>query len=155
MAAGGNTFIFRHQPLKAIYLAYVVATLVFIRLPCWLVLFLVPWFRPRRSWTLARTLLVKTLQIVVPAIFNTASFDSGRVDPNTFMRAESAVGLVWIDAAPELIVGDIKKFAKLNKVDAVQVPAYWFGARDTVTDLVGQRALPEEKVILNFHCECS
>lgn len=153
MADGGNTFFLRHQPLKAVYLAYVAATLVFVRLPCWFVLALVPLLRPRASWTIGSTLLVKTLQVVVPAVFSTASFDSVRVDPHTFMRAEDAAGLVWIDAAPELVVGDVKKFAKLNKVDAVHVPAYWFGERDTVTGLADQRALPDEKVILNFHCE--
>lgn len=152
MTAIGNNFIFRHQPLKAIYLAYIAASLLFVRIPIWSILSVVPWLRPRSSWTYRRTLLVKSLQVIVPAIFNTASFSALRISPDVFMKDEDAAGLVWIDAAPELVVGEIKEFAKINKVSAVQVPAYWYGSRDTVTDRPGQRALPDEKVILNLHC---
>lgn len=146
-------FYWRHQPLKLVYLAWVALTLIFIRLPLWTFLYLIPALRPRSSWTLRRSLIVKVLQVVVPAVFNTDAFDATRVSPHVFEKNEEEVGLVWIDPAPELVVGEIKEYARINKVGAVPVPAYWVGEREPETGLVGQRAREGEKVILNFHCE--
>ncbi|GJE86688.1 alpha/beta hydrolase [Phanerochaete sordida] len=145
-----NQFFWRHQPLKTIYLAYALASIA-VRLPFWFVLALVPSLRPRASWTVGRTVLVHAARVLFGAIFNTGSFELVRVDPQRFAKNPDAVGLVWMDATPDLIQGDVKKYAQLNKVSAVHVPAYWYGERDPITKRVGQRAQPDEKVILAFH----
>lgn len=147
-----NNFLWSRQPYKFFYLSYVISTYLLFRLPFWFLTSLVPALRPRATWTIRRTLLIKSLQVIVPVVFDTAAFKAVRADPHAFAKNEDEVGMVWIDAAPELVVGEIKKYAKINKVSAAQVPAFWFGDRDTVTNLAGQRALPDEKVILNFHC---
>jgi hypothetical protein len=144
-----NYFFLRHQPLKTIYLVYVALSLILLRLPCWFLISLLPSLRPRRSWTIGRTLLIKGMQVIVPAIFNIGAFRYVRVDPHKFTQKENEVGLVWIDAAPDLIVGEVAAFAKENEVSCVQVPAYWFGARNDLTHTVGQQS--SEKVILALH----
>jgi hypothetical protein len=147
-----NYFFLSRQPWKKLYVAYVWGMLLFVRIPIWFLMSLIPWLRPRASWTIKRTLLVKSLQELVPMTFNAAQFkETVRVDPQTYAKNEEEVGLVWIDAAPEVIQGDIKKYAKLNRVSVIHVPAYWFGARDTTTGLAGQPAAPNEKVVMNFH----
>lgn len=139
----------RHQPFKAIYLAFAIASII-LRLPIWILISLVPAFRGRSSWTLGRAVLVKAARVYFGAIFTTGAFELGRIDPQRFAKKEQEVGLVWIDATPDLIQGDIKKYAQANKVSAVHVPAYLFGERDS-NGRVGQPAKPDEKVILAFH----
>lgn len=148
-----NRFIFHRQPLKTVYLTYVAVTLIFVRLPLWFLTSLVPSLRPRSTWTIRRTLFLKSIQVIFPAVFNTGSFNRLRVDPRKFENDEDEVGLVWIDASPELIKDDIKEFAERNGVEAERVPGYWFGGRDIGTGRVGQRAHPDEKVILCLHGE--
>lgn len=146
-----NNLALRHQPLKALYLTYVLLTLLLFRLPVWILISLVPRFRPRPTWTFRRTIFIRLLQTFCPVIFDIAAFSLFRVDPHQFAQYEDEIGLVWIDANPELVQGEVEKYARLNKVSPVQVPAYWFGYRDPATNLAGQRALPDEKVIINFH----
>ncbi|EKM56906.1 uncharacterized protein PHACADRAFT_92890 [Phanerochaete carnosa HHB-10118-sp] len=125
-----NQLVWRHEPLKTIYLIFALASAL-VRVPFWFTFALVPPFRPRASWTIGRTVVVKLARAYFTAIFNTGSFQWGRVDPQRFAKNEEGVGLVWIDVAPDLIQGDIKKYARTNKVSSVHVPAYWYGDRDT------------------------
>jgi hypothetical protein len=94
---------------------------------------------------------VRALQDIVPALFDTGSFDAARIDPHIFSKNREQVGMVWIDAKPELIVGEIKDLAERNKVGVEQVAGYWYGKRDPTTGRVGQRAGPDEKVMYALH----
>lgn len=145
--------LIRHQPFKSIYLAYFAFTFFFFRLPLHILLSLIPWTRPRTSWTARRAILVRALQDIVPVVFDTASFDVARIDPRTFSDAKikDEVGLVWIEAKPELIVGEIKEMAERNKVGVEKVAGYWYGRRDPETGRVGQRAGADEKVMYALH----
>ena len=58
---------------------------------------------------------------------------------------------MWVDAKPELVVGEIKELAERNKVGVEQVAGYWYGKRDAATGRVGQRAGPDEKVMYALH----
>lgn len=141
--------LWRYQPFKLIYLAYVATSLLF-RVPLWIALFQVPWLRPRASWTVGRSVLVKTLQVIVAAVFDTASWKTLRADLRVFAKNPEKAGLVWLDARPDLIVGEIKELAARNKVTVEQVAGFWYGKRD-VSGKVGQRAGPDEKVMYAFH----
>ncbi|KAI0348524.1 alpha/beta-hydrolase [Trametopsis cervina] len=143
--------IYRHQPFKAIYLTYVAFTLIFFRLPYYFLISLIPWLRPSATWTVGRSVLVRVLQVIVPAFFDTASFDFARTDPRKFAKDPEAVGLVWLDAKPQLIVGEIKELAERNKVTVEQVAGYWYPKKDPATGRVGQRAGPDEKVMYALH----
>lgn len=139
------------QPFKAIYLTYFAFVFLLFRLPYYVLLSLLPWTRPRSSWTIRRSLLVRALQDIVPALFDTGSFDAARIDPHIFSKNREEVGMVWVDAKPELIVGEIKELAERNKVGVEQVAGYWYGKRDPTTGRVGQRAGPDEKVMYALH----
>ncbi|THG98512.1 hypothetical protein EW026_g3676 [Hermanssonia centrifuga] len=140
------------QPFKAFYITYIFTTLITIRLPVWSIACLLPALRPRSSWSYSRSLWVKLYSVFFKVIFNTGSCKFLRIDPKTFIKDAEEHGLVWIDATPELVVGEIQEYAKRNGVAAAQVAGYWFGKRDEKTGLAGQRAGPDEKVMLQFHC---
>ncbi|KAI0088812.1 alpha/beta-hydrolase [Irpex rosettiformis] len=143
--------LIRYQPFKTLYLAYFAFIFLFFRLPYYIALSLFPWTRPRSSWTARRAILVRSLQDIVPVVFDTASFDVARIDPHSFSKIRDEVGLVWIDAKPELVVGEIKEMAERNKVDVENVAGYWYGKRDSETGRAGQRAGPDEKVMYALH----
>ena len=145
--------LLRYQPFKTIYLTYIASSLLLVRLPFWFVIYQLPWLRPRASWTVGRSILVKALQVIVPAVFNTASWKSLRVDLRPFLKDPEAAGLVLLDARPDLIVGEIKELAEKNKVTVDQVAGFWYGNRDAAGK-VGQRAGPDEKVMYAFHGQC-
>lgn len=50
----------RHQPIKGIYLTYQLLSTVLVRLPVWILLS-IRW-RPRPSWDIKRTILVRGLR---------------------------------------------------------------------------------------------
>lgn len=145
-------FFWHRQPFKAIYLLYA-AIFLLLSLPLWTLIAQVPALRPRRSWTFSRTLLFKAAQAMIPVLFNTLSFNVTRLDPRYYSGREEEVGLVWIDAVPELVIGELREYAKKNDVAAAPVAAYWVGEREPYTNKVGHRARPNEKVILNVHCK--
>lgn len=146
-------FVWRYQPLKVIYLTCVFAEVLFIRLPLWSILAAVPAFRPRRSWTYKRTVLMKAAQSVLPTVFKACLFKLVRVNPRRYTGREDKAGLVWIEPTAGLIVGEIEHYAKLNGVSASRIPAYWYGERGTDTGIAGQHARADEKVILYLHCK--
>lgn len=143
--------LLRHQPLKFIYNAYTIGSLC-IRFPCWALVALIPRLRTRPSWTYRETLMIKFLNALFLNTFRTGSWKRFWNDPRT-MDADHA-GLVWIDPNPNLVVGEIKELAQLNKVEVARIAAYWYGERDPSTRKVGQRAAPDEIVVLALHCKC-
>ena len=146
-------FLWHRQPFKAAYILWTAVTLIFLYLPLWALFALIPTLRPRRSLTFSRTLFIKSLQVLVPVLFNTLSFDLLRLNPQYYSGKEEEVGLISIDAAPELVIGELREYAKKNGVAAAPVAAYWVGEREPFTNKVGYRARPNEKVILNAHGE--
>ncbi|KAF9804984.1 hypothetical protein IEO21_09252 [Rhodonia placenta] len=65
-------FAFSYQPLKGLYMLGSILLLLFIRLPVWTILGLVPSWRPLPTWSLGRSLIVQAFQAYVGVLFNTA-----------------------------------------------------------------------------------
>ena len=140
------SFTFRNQPLKAAYyLGFGVYMLG--ALPVWLVTNAIPAFRPRREWTLGRSLIVVSVRNVVDVFFKTSPPLSPPLEE--FEKDAKATGFVWVKATPELIVGEISQLAEQNDVEAVRVGGFWYGARGADGE-VGQPASPDERVV--YHC---
>ncbi|TFY69113.1 hypothetical protein EVJ58_g611 [Rhodofomes roseus] len=59
-------------------------------------------------------------------------------------------GFVWVDPAPELVVGEVKQMAEDNQVEAVKTGGFWYGPRSP-NGAVGQKALKGEKLIYHMH----
>ncbi|OCH86779.1 hypothetical protein OBBRIDRAFT_814425 [Obba rivulosa] len=142
---------FRHQPLKAIYTTDSILYLLCF-LPVWTIVGLVPAFRPRCSWTLKRTLIVKSYRLLLGMMFNTAIIAPEPQDKYALIACES--GFVWVDATPNLVVGEICDKAQINGVKAEKTCGFWWGPRGPGREL-GQRASEGEKVVYHMHAHPS
>ncbi|OCH88433.1 alpha/beta-hydrolase [Obba rivulosa] len=140
-------FAFRRQPFKAIYLTFSILHLL-MRLPVWTVVGLVPAFRPRRSWTLRKTLIVKTYRALLGMMFNTSILSPD--SPENYVSTAHETGFVWVDAAPDLITGEIRDFAAVNDVSSERTCGFWYGARG-IDGSAGQRASKDERLIYHMH----
>ncbi|KAI0038336.1 hypothetical protein FA95DRAFT_1613462 [Auriscalpium vulgare] len=142
------TFAFRHQPLKALYYTFLVLSL-FVRLPFWILISAVPAWRPRRSWSLKRAVLVRLFKLVVESGFVVDPFLT-RVDVSKKAKDPDRVGMVWVDGVPpELVVGEVKEAARVNKVEPATVPGFWYGKRSERG--YGYPAEAGEKVLYALH----
>ena len=138
----------KYQPFKALYLGTALSGLL-VMLPVWTILATIPSQRPRRSWTVSRTVTVWFIRYILPVAFQTRTFSPTMVDPHT-MADDPANGLVWVDPDPKLIVGDIDVYAKKQGVEPVRVAGYWYGQRDA-EGKVGALAQPGERIIYELH----
>lgn len=141
-------FAFRHQPLRIVYLTGSVILLLFVRLPFWTVTNIIPAWRPRRSWTLWRTLVVNIFRVYVNIMYNTELVAVQSIEQCAVDSEKN--GFVWVDPAPELVVSEIKQMAEHNQVEAVKTGGFWYGPRGP-NGAVGLKALKNEKVIYHMH----
>ena len=65
---------------------------------------------------------------------------------------------VWIKATPELVKGQVAEWAKLGKVEAVNIPGYWYCSPSSHFNLTSDSnsvdsppISPDEKVVLYLH----
>ncbi|EMD35367.1 hypothetical protein CERSUDRAFT_106757 [Gelatoporia subvermispora B] len=140
-------FASRKQPFKAIYIICSI-TYILCRLPIWTVIGLFPSTRPRPSWTLKRTLIVKSLRAILWTMFNTSIVKPN--PPQTYIATARQTGFVWVDATPDFVLGDLRSLAELNGVEAERTCGFWYGSRG-VGGAVGQRASKGEKVVYHMH----
>ncbi|KAI0731328.1 alpha/beta-hydrolase [Earliella scabrosa] len=143
-------FQFRGQPFTALFCVYLFLSLLFVKIPYWTIRYALPSWRPVR-WSLGRMVLVKIYRTMIDASFQT-TFGPFCVDPVEVEKRGKAEedGLVWVEPAPELIVGEVAECAKINGVQAERRAGYWFGKRGP-DGKAGQRAGPDEKVIYSCH----
>ncbi|PPQ77958.1 hypothetical protein CVT25_015433 [Psilocybe cyanescens] len=148
------TFAFRNQPWKALYLATSTVTL-FLQLPIYAVIYVLPGARPRRSWSIGRSLAIFAFRSLINVLYNISPtlmdgvLPAEGMTPKQLSEAET-YGFVWVDGAPEFVTGEIKDTALLNEVTPARTSGYWYGKRDP-SDKVGQKASPNERVIYHFH----
>ena len=147
-------FKYRGQPFTALYCVYLFFSLLFVRIPYWTIRYALPSWRPV-PWTLGRMVLVKIYRTMIDASFQT-SFGPFCIDPETIEKKGKAneAGLVWVEPAPELVIGEVAECARINGIEAERRGAYWFGKRGPNGE-VGQKAEPGEKVILSCHGMCT
>ncbi|KAJ7205972.1 alpha/beta-hydrolase [Mycena pura] len=141
-------FAFRHQPLKSLYLASAIFLLLFVRIPIWTIQYSFPFGRPRRQWSLGRSLIVSALGFFIDVLYTTSLLPSPSIEKLAEKGAEA--GFVWIEATPSLIHGEILEKAKTNGVEAVRTGGFWFGERGA-DGAAGQKAGPDELVFYHFH----
>lgn len=140
---------FHRQPLQLLYRAYARLTLVFLRLPVWFLTYLVlPSRRPRPSWGIRRNIIVKSLRVKFDAMLM-AGFPPEQ-DLREAAASADSLGFVWVNASPDLVVGELHELAALNGVEAQTTSGYWYGKRGS-DGKVGQKAAADEKVIYHLH----
>lgn len=70
----------------------------------------------------------------------------------THLKLEQGKGIkgVWLPATPHLVVGDVKTWADIARVESISVPAYWFDKNGCDTP-VNAPPTEGEKVLLVLH----
>ncbi|KAI0331841.1 alpha/beta-hydrolase [Cubamyces sp. BRFM 1775] len=141
-----SLFLFRKQPLKTIYVIGVVFyTLASI--PVLVIKYALPSQRPRRTWTLKRALTVHLVRSAVgKLIYGAAPI----LDPPLESYKKDAKRIVSIEPTPDLVVGEIRELAEKNGVKPEKLAGFWLGPTGP-DGVAGQRARPEERVVMHLH----
>lgn len=142
------SFEYRREPLKSLYLLYIGLSTVLVRLPYWFFGSLSPSWRPRASWGMGKNVVIHGLRTLVYASFKTGL--AGVEDPEVAAASAQTTGFVWVEPTPDLVVGEVQKYAELNGIEAERTSGYWYGERDAAGG-VGQQANADEKVIYQLH----
>ncbi|OCB89727.1 alpha/beta-hydrolase [Sanghuangporus baumii] len=136
------------QPFKGVYVGSAVIGLLFVRIPFWTLRNLLPAWRPRKSWSIGRCIQVNLTRYMGGLV--NAVGGLGHNPTAKALETGKGVNGVWIDGVPELITGDIKKWAEIAGVESVKIPGYWqHKAGEEIT--MGDAPKPGEKVVLAFH----
>jgi len=122
---------------------------LFVRLPWWVIKYTQPWNRPRASWTLKRCLMVKTIKWLLATDIKLPGL-SRKIADHRAIRAGNGVNGVWIPAAPELVVGQIKEYASAAHVEPARIPGYWMH-KEGLNIAVGQKPSKDEKILYFIH----
>ncbi|KAH9893199.1 alpha/beta-hydrolase [Cubamyces lactineus] len=148
--------ILNRQPLKALYLVYVATSLVFVKLPFWTLYYLPRSTRPRRAWTLKRTLIVRTIQTLFATGRNVDMRGgpkpavAAKLDDDDKVLRDAHAKSAWIEPIPEeLFCGELKRYAEITGVEPVRIPGYWLLKKGY--EWTSHRAMPGEKTVLHFH----
>ncbi|KAK7032824.1 Alpha/Beta hydrolase protein [Favolaschia claudopus] len=137
-------FKYRRQPLKAIYLL-VSALFLLLRIPFWTLRNLFPSWRPRRQWSLARSLLVELINAATAIMLSTTLPSAEPLE-----RLKGNSNFVWVEPAAHLVTGEVRRFTELNGVEAARTGVFWY-SRNHPQEKVGQRAYSGEKVLYLLH----
>ncbi|EJD03407.1 alpha/beta-hydrolase [Fomitiporia mediterranea MF3/22] len=130
--------------------AYVFAATLLIRIPCWILVNLLPAWRPRRSWTIRKSVGVNVIRYLFEGL-GRFGMDCLFYRP-THKKLETGRGAngVYVGAVPELITGQVKEWAEKANVQSVQLPGYWMHKKG-LTIPVEQKPSPDEKVVYFLH----
>ena len=139
----------RTQPSKSFHILFSLVSVI-ARLPYWMFVYALPAYRPRRSWSLWRSISVHLFSAYIDSMY-TIGLPSPESDPAKDSANAATSGFVWVDAVPgELVKGEIAMMAKTNNVEPIRTYGYWFEKRGT-GDGHGQKAAPGERVLYFFH----
>ena len=141
-------------PFKVIYLFHLFIVVVFIQLPCWLIYYSWRPNRPRKTWTLCRTIHVRILQKLTPLPFKLGVFvgrDLSLEVPQKELESLDA-RFVWIpELEKEDIVGMVAEHAAGPGIMLIAIPAYWILREGTKWSPEHEKAREDEKVMLYLH----
>ena len=147
--------ILLRQPFKAIYIFGFAVTIVFIRLPWWLIYYSWRPNRPRKTWSLRRTILVQMLQHATRLVLGFGIVldkrDLSLEVPQKELKSLNA-RFVWIpELEEEDIVGSVAEHAARAGVESIAIPAYWILKEGTEWSPAHEKALVDEKTMLYIH----
>ena len=146
--------LLHRQPFKAIYFLAFLVVIPFIRLPCWLIYHSWRPNRPRRTWTLRRTVGTRMIRK-----FTQLPLKIGLLT-NLDLSLEAlpkGLGLfnaryVWVpELGKEDIVGMVGERAARAGVESIAIPAYWILKNGIKWSPEYEKAREDEKVLLYFH----
>lgn len=137
----------REQPWFGLYVSYEIMTTTFLRLPFWYLLCYPRSWRPRPSWTVKRSVLVKLFRHLFGITLKTGALTS--FPTHRAIQPGPGVKGVWVEAAPHLITGVLLSMATAVNVGCAHIPGYWIDADETLP--AGAPPRPGEKVLYRLH----
>ncbi|KAG6369578.1 Alpha/Beta hydrolase protein [Boletus reticuloceps] len=137
----------REQPWFGLYLTYQVVSTTLFRLPYWyLSAYPLSW-RPRPSWSVTRTVLVRLFSHLFRVTQKTGPLV--RFPTHHAIAASPGVKGVWVNPVPHLITGAILVLAHTANITCARIPGYWID-RDTTLS-AGAPPQPGDKVLYRLH----
>jgi hypothetical protein len=141
------------QRSKIIPLFGFLAIVLFIRLPWWFIYYSWRSNRPRRSWTLHRTIRAQLLRQIASLPTKYGLFDGRDLSlevPQEELEPLSA-RFVWIPELKEDLVGALGEHAASAGVKSIAIPAYWILKEGSRWSPEHEKPLKDEKVMVYFH----
>jgi len=141
-----------YQPFKSLYTLYFFADLLLFKVPLWLIYYSRRANRPRNSWTLTRSVMVRVIRAVValPQRIGFSNRDLSKDVPQSKLKKFDA-RFVRVDGLEDSeLVGEIRDFAEQAGVQPVSVPCFWL-RRGIKWIPEHEKAGEDEKVILHIH----
>ena len=140
--------------LEVIFIRFQLIIIPLIRLPFWLIYYSWRQNRPRKSWTLRRTINVQILRRLSKFFFELNMV--GRRELSLEVPQEELELLnarfVWIpELGEEDIVGVVAEHADRARIKSIAIPAYWMLKEGTKWSSEYDKAGEGEKVMLYFH----
>lgn len=107
--------------------------------------------RPRPSWSAYKTLALSYVRYwsVVGPVVERAGQITKVPDHRAIPDAPGVKG-VWLEPTPQLLVGDVARWAEQADVRPTRIPGYWY-AKDGSDTPIGAPPDEGEKVFLYFH----
>ncbi|KAG6330017.1 hypothetical protein ID866_9073 [Astraeus odoratus] len=137
----------REQPWFGLYVGYQVVTTTLFRLPYWYLISYPRSWRPRVSWTVKRSVLVKLFRHLFHVTQKTGALTS--FPTHRAIRPGPGVKGVWVEASPYLITGVLLTMAKAANVTVAHVPGYWIDNDEMLP--AGAPPQPGDKVLYRLH----
>ena len=146
-------FEFRRQPLKTFYFLGFGLGVVCFRLPYWIIMAIITYMRPRRSWTMGRAITVAAMHAFVETWHAVAMPKFPGQDPEEIVKSGQAetVRFAWVPSiSSELVAGEVEELAKRNGVAPQKTSGYWYTS-PSFQGKYDEAAREDEKVVLHFH----
>ncbi|EIN12044.1 alpha/beta-hydrolase [Punctularia strigosozonata HHB-11173 SS5] len=139
---------YRRQPLKGIFLFYQLFTTLLFRVPTWALISLYPKWRPRPSWSITRCIYIRLWR----HLFHVGNKVGKLGKTPDHLAIVSGIGVkgIWVEPAPELIVGEVKEWADVAQIEPIRLPGYWLDKSGSDTK-PGEPPAPGEKVVYALH----
>ena len=115
----------RRQPFKGLYVAYLLTSVLFVRLPWWCIRYLPRSNRPRPSWPLYRCIVVAAHREVLTTLALKLGIDTSHAPPKSDDELKNArfVRIDGISEDSELFCGEIRRAVGLYYMrEGVQDP---------------------------------
>ncbi|KAI0780857.1 alpha/beta-hydrolase [Trametes elegans] len=143
--------LWRRQPFKGLYLAYLVLSTIFVRVPYWYIRFLPRKHRPRASWSIGRCIRVMSFRELTGLPVK-LGLNSNHDYPEDNEELENARAL-WVEGLnedSEAFCGELHRAASVTGIKPARIPAYWFFRAGSAipSDL---KAKPGERTTLHIH----
>ncbi|KAF7296121.1 Abhydrolase-3 domain-containing protein [Mycena kentingensis (nom. inval.)] len=137
---------YRHQPFKALYLAYEISTLL-LRLPYWMLVSVVS--RPRPSWSWKRAVHVRCVR----RLTSLSRFVGPLTSSPNHLAVVPGAGYhgLWIDPVDlDSLSGKLKLWVSAAKIEAVRLPGYWLHKPKSSIEPEAP-LMPGEKIVYALH----